>query len=131
LTKPENNQFQPDVATMEARKNQALSGLAAARNAWHQGNRDKAIGMYHALMQEFRNHPDFAGELGNIYFAQGQTEMAVKAYSEAYIRLLKNRDLERAEQLLGIIYHLDQEQAVFLNEYFNRSRQPQQGVNRQ
>ena len=30
-------------------------------------------------------------------------------------------DLERAEQVLSIIYRLNQEQAVFLREYFSRS----------
>ncbi len=105
---------------IEDRKNQALSGLAAARAAWHQGNHDKAISMYLELMREFQNHPDFAGELGNIYFSRGDIDMAVKAYSEAYVRLLKNNDQERAEQVLGIVYNLDQEQAAMLRDYFNR-----------
>jgi tetratricopeptide (TPR) repeat protein len=76
--------------------------------------------MYLELMQEFQNHPDFAGELGNIYFSKGQTELAVRAYSEAFFRLLKNNDHERAEQVLGIIYNIDQEQAALLNEYLTR-----------
>jgi tetratricopeptide (TPR) repeat protein len=105
---------------IEDRKNQALSGLAAARATWHQGNHDKAISMYLELMREFENHPDFAGELGNIYFSKGEIDMAIKAYSEAYVRLLKNNDQERAEQVLGIIYNLDQEQAAMLRDYFNR-----------
>jgi hypothetical protein len=105
---------------IEDRKNQALAGLAAARAAWHQGNHDRAISMYLELMSEFQNHPDFAGELGNIYFSKGEIDMAIKAYSEAYVRLLKNNDQERAEQVLGIVYNLDQEQAAMLRYYFNR-----------
>lgn len=115
----ENEPAEQDTA-IEDRKNQALTGLAAARAAWHQGNHDKAISMYLELMREFQNHPDFAGELGNIYFSRGDIDMAVKAYSEAYVRLLKNNDQERAEQVLGIVYNLDQEQAAMLRDYFNR-----------
>ena len=100
------------------RKQQALNGLQAARAAWHQGDHDKAIQLYVQLMQEYNNHPDFAGELGNIYFTKGQTELAVKAYSEAFLRLIRNKDFTRAQQVLLIVYNIDQEQAAALKEYF-------------
>jgi len=105
-------------AAENSRKQQALTGLAAARVAWHEGDHDKSIMLYSQLAQEFQNHPDFAGELGNIYFSKGQTELAVNAYSEAFLRLLKNKDYSGAEQLLSVIYNIDQEQAALLREYF-------------
>jgi hypothetical protein len=104
-------------AIMAQRKREAQAGLALARSAWHQGNHDKAISLYWRLLREFSNHPDFAGELGNIYFSQGQTELAVNAYSEAFLRLLKNNDREGAMQVLRIVYNIDQEQAALLREY--------------
>ena len=104
-------------AIMEARRQEALVGLSAARLDWQQGNHDTAINTYWQLLREYPNHPDFAGELGNIYFSQGQTEMAVNAYSEAFLRLLKNQDNERAMQVLQIVYNIDQEQAALLREY--------------
>ncbi|MCW8963621.1 MAG: hypothetical protein OQL16_07470 [Gammaproteobacteria bacterium] len=102
---------------IDSRKQKALAGLAAARFAWHEGNHDKAIMLYGQLVREFKNHPDFAGELGNIYFSKGEIELAVNAYSEAFLRLLRNNDMQRAELVLGIVYNIDQEQAALLREY--------------
>lgn len=119
-TQPAGSQGKRDhQAIMEARRQEALAGLSAARLDWHQGNHDAAINTYWQLLREYPNHPDFAGELGNIYFAQGQTEMAVNAYSEAFLRLLKNHDREGAMQVLQIVYNIDQEQAVLLREYLS------------
>lgn len=109
-----------EKSASSTRKQQALAGLAAARAAWHQGNHDNAVQLYIELIREYKNHPDFAGELGNIYFSKGQTELAVNAYSEAFLRLLRNKDIERAQQVLGIVYNIDQEQAALLKEYFAR-----------
>jgi len=102
---------------IDSRKQKALAGLAAARSAWHQGDHDKAIMLYGQLVREFKNHPDFAGELGNIYFSKGEIELAVNAYSEAFLRLLRNNDMRRAELVLGIVYNIDREQAALLREY--------------
>ncbi len=105
-------------ASSQQRKNKALTGLSDARRAWLEGNQDAAIAQYQSLMQEFSNHPDYAGELGNIYFSRGELDLAVSAYSEAVVRLLKNGDVQRARQAHTIVLNLDQEQGGLLREYF-------------
>lgn len=118
----------PEVAAnapqsgMEQRKHAALTGLRTARQAWQEGHEQEAIDYYLYLMNEYRNHPDFAGELGNIYFSQGKIELAVNAYSEAVVRLMKNGDIERARKTHAIIHNLDQEQSAILQEYFTPLR---------
>jgi tetratricopeptide (TPR) repeat protein len=119
-TKPRNEvntgEIMPSMAT---RKQLALAGLAAARAAWQQGDHDRSVNLYNQLIREYKNHPDFAGELGNIYFSRGQTELAVNAYSEAFLRLLRNNDFERAQHVLGIVYNIDRGQAASLREYLS------------
>ncbi len=100
------------------RKQNALAGLVTARQAWHRGKVQQAVQQYQYLMREYSNHPDFAGELGNIYFSLGQTELAVTAYSQAIVRLLKNGDYPRARNTLQIIHSLDQQRAYNLQEHF-------------
>jgi len=120
-TKPGNEVNPAEAApSTGSRKQQALAGLAAARTAWHQGDHDRSVNLYNQLIREFKNHPDFPGELGNIYFSKGQMELAVNAYSEAFLRLLRNNDFERAQQVLGIVYNIDQEQAALLREYLSQ-----------
>ncbi len=108
----------PAEARTLQRKQNALAGLVAARRAWHSGQPGQAIWQYQYLMREYGNHPDFAGELGNIYLSRGETRLAVDAYSEAVIRLLKNGDRPRAARTLNIIHNLDQERADILRQYF-------------
>jgi tetratricopeptide (TPR) repeat protein len=119
-TKPRNEVNTGEIMpSMVTRKQQALAGLAAARAAWQQGDHDQAVKLYDQLIREYKNHPDFAGELGNIYFSRGQMELAVNAYSEAFLRLLRNNDFERAQHVLGIVYNIDRGQAASLREYLS------------
>ena len=119
-TKPRNEVNTGEITpSMTTRKQQALAGLAAARAAWQQGDHDRAVKLYNQLIREYKNHPDFAGELGNIYFSRGQTELAVNAYSEAFLRLLRNNDFERAQHVLEIVYNIDRGQAASLREYLS------------
>ena len=121
--KPERSEYPTEISSnILQRKENALAGLAAARQAWHSGRHKEAVRQYTYLLQEYRNHPDFAGELGNIHFSRGETELAVDAYSEAVVRLLRNGDRIRAGKTLHIIYKLDQEQADILHKYFIPSR---------
>lgn len=107
-----------EQAGAEARKQQALAGLEASRAAWRQNDRDKAIMLYWQFLEEFPEHPDFAGELGNIYFSTGQMELAANAYSEAFVRLLRNNDWQRARYVLGIVHSINPQQAAWLSAYF-------------
>ena len=118
VTRPAAEPLLPAEARILQRKQNALAGLIAARQAWHSGQPGQAIWQYQYLMREYGNHPDFAGELGNIYLSRGETRLAVDAYSEAVIRLLKNGDRPRAARTLNIIHNLDQERADILRQYF-------------
>ena len=119
-TKPRNEVNTGEIMpSMAARIQQALAGLAAARAAWQQGDHDRSVKLYDQMIREYKNHQDFAGELGNIYFSRGQIDLAVNAYSEAFLRLLRNNDFERAQHVLGIVYNIDRGQAASLSEYLS------------
>lgn len=106
------------IKSIQQRKQEALNGLTEARQSWHIGRHQQAIRQYQLLSNEFRNHPDFPGELGNIYFSRGEIESAVEAYSEALARQVRNGDIPQARKTLNIIHNLDQKQAAILLEYF-------------
>lgn len=99
---------------------QALAGLTAARQAWQNGKTEESIRRYQALIRQFPNHPDFAGELGNIYFTQGNYQMALDAYSEAFGRLMRMEDYDRARRVLEMIRRMDYKRASYLEKYFRR-----------
>ena len=108
----------PGTLNDEAAAHQALEGLAQARSAWQQGHAEQAIERYRKLMLQYPNHPDFAGELGNIYYAQGNRVQAVDAYAEAFQRLMRMQDYRRAWQLLAVVRKLDYRRAGQLERAF-------------
>lgn len=108
---------QPHDKTLEQ---QALVGLSEARTAWQQGDYDAAVAQYIELMNDYPNHADFAGELGNIYYARGQRKLAVDAYAEAFSRLIRMNDYARAWKLLSVIRYMDYQRASQLEMYFVR-----------
>ncbi len=108
---------QPHHKTLEQ---QALAGLSEARTAWQQGDYDGAVARYIELMNLYPNHADFAGELGNIYYARGQRKLAVDAYAEAFSRLIRMNDYARAWKLLSVIRSMDYQRASQLETYFVR-----------
>lgn len=99
---------------------QALAGITQARSAWQQGDYEAAVKRYTELMVQFPNHPDFAGELGNIYYYRGQTTLAVDAYSEAFHRLIRMKEFRRAWNVLSYIRRIDYVRAMQLEQSFIR-----------
>lgn len=81
--------------------------LAAAREAYWLHDYEGAENHYRRLIQLESDNPDWYGELGNMYFAQGQWEQAATAYYEAGIRLLKDGLVVQARQMVNVIRGLN------------------------
>ncbi len=107
-----------------------LKGLAAARNAYAQGNTAKAVAAYEALMKDFADAPDVPGELGNLYYMQGKLQDAAGNYLEAGLRLIKKGPPSRAGSMLGVLSRLDPEKAAFLRSKMFEAMRNGKGVSR-
>jgi len=105
----------PDQA-VQAQK--ALEGLTRARAAWRLGNAELAISHYRQLMTQYPDHPDFASELGNIYYSRGDFSQAVDVYTETFQRLMRMHDYDKAWQILSVIRRKDYERARQLERAF-------------
>ena len=93
--------------------------LAAAREAYWLHDFEMAETNYQQLIQMEPDNPDGYGELGNMYFAQGQWEQAAAAYYEAGVRLLETGMVEEARQMVDVIRGLNGAQADDLEERIN------------
>jgi hypothetical protein len=97
----------------------AYAILAAAREAYWLHNLEMAETYYQQLIQLEPDNPDGYGELGNMYFAQGQWEQAATAYYEAGVRLLEAGMLVQARQMVNVIRGLNGVQADELEKQIN------------
>lgn len=98
------------------------AGWIEARRAHVSGNIEDAERRYKALMRDFPDEPDLAGELGNIYYAQGKNDSAADMFMEAGQRMLRGPNPERAGILLGILNRLDQNKASALRKALFETR---------
>ena len=96
--------------------------LAAAREAYWLRDYATAESKYLQLLALQPDNPDGYGELGNMYFSQGQWEQSAAAYFEAGTRLVQERQLEQARQLVDVIRGLDGSQADELNALINAAQ---------
>lgn len=85
--------------------------LAAAREAYWLRDYAVAEQKYQALIALDPDNPDGYGELGNMYFSQGDWEKASAAYFEAGTRLTSQGMYDRARQLVEVIRGLNGGQA--------------------
>jgi len=97
--------------------------LAAAREAYWLRDYEQAEASYQQLIQLEPDNPDGYGELGNMYFAQGQWQPAAAAYYEAGVRLLNSGMVVQARQMLEVIRGLNGEQADELEQQINQLQQ--------
>lgn len=81
--------------------------LADAREAYWLRDYDTAESKYLELTRVEPDNPDGYGELGNMYFSQGNWEQAAAAYYEAGIRLVNQGLLTQAEEMLAVIRGLN------------------------
>lgn len=94
----------------------------AARYAYWSGDFQKAERLYQELSQSQPHNPDYRGELGNVYYAQGRWEAAAKAYTEAAVRLIEQGDYPRAHHLYRIVHGLDREKAAEIRNKFDQAQ---------
>jgi len=85
--------------------------LQQARNAYWAGDMDGAVAAYQQAAASHPDDPDIHGELGNIYFAQGNWEPAAAAYLAAGQALLDRGDRAAAEHLVVVLQGLNQAHA--------------------
>lgn len=97
----------------------AYESLAAAREAYWLHDYEGAESHYRRLIQLESDNPDWYGELGNMYFAQGQWEQAATAYYEAGVRLLKDGLMVQARQMVNVIRGLNGDGADDLEAQIN------------
>jgi len=93
--------------------------LAAAREAYWL--RDYAVAelKYEELIAIDPDNPDGYGELGNMYFSQGDWDKASASYYEAGIRLAAQGLFDRARQLVEVIRGLNGGQGDDLEQQIN------------
>lgn len=106
----------PGVATHAAAAPTPYQVLAAAREAYWLRDYAVAEQKYQALIALDPGNPDGYGELGNMYFSQGDWEKASAAYYEAGTRLTAQGMHDRARQLVEVIRGLNGEQADDLEQ---------------
>jgi hypothetical protein len=97
--------------------------LAVAREAYWLRDYESAEKYYHQLIQIEPDNPDGYGELGNMYFAQGQWEHAAAAYYEAGVRMIEAGLVVQARQLVDVIRGLNGTQADELEQQVNAASQ--------
>ena len=98
--------------------------LAAAREAYWLRDYEQAEQHYRALIAMDPENPDGYGELGNMYFSQGDWEKAATAYYEAGVRLVDQGLTDHAMQLVEVIRGLDGNQASQLEAIIRESSAP-------
>ena len=96
--------------------------LAAAREAYWLRDYELAEGQYRKLIELQPDNPDGYGELGNMYFSQGNWEAAASAYYEAGTRLLGEGLLVQAQQMVDVIRGLKGSQADDLAQQVEAAR---------
>ncbi len=86
-------------------------GLADARAKYWQNDIPGAIAAYRALLEEYPDNETLHGELGNIYFLNGQRVEAATQYEAAAMAALKAGHRQQAQALLGVLGSLDRSAA--------------------
>jgi len=93
--------------------------LAQAREAYWLRDYENAAAAYRQLIQLEPDNPDGYGELGNLYFAQGQWDLAAAAYYDAGVRMINEDMIVQARQLVDVIRGLNGAQADELETQIN------------
>ena len=93
--------------------------LAAAREAYWLHDYEGAENHYRRLIQLEPDNPDWYGELGNMYFSQGEWQQASAVYYEAGIRLLNDGKMVEARQMVAVIRGLNGVEADDLENQVN------------
>ncbi len=125
-TLPESGEVIPpstDAAESHSRSGEkAYQLLASAREAYWLRDYDIAESKYLELVLVEPDNPDGYGELGNMYFSQGQWDQAASAYYEAGVRLVGQGLMDQAEELVAVIRGLSGPHANDLEQKIREAR---------
>jgi hypothetical protein len=113
---------QATVAAASGSGEKAYQLLASAREAYWLRDYEKAESDYRNLIKLEPDNPDGYGELGNMYFSQGQWDEAATAYYEAGQRLIGQGLLDQAEELVAVIRGLNGARADELEQKITAAR---------
>jgi len=119
---------QPESVTAAATLLERTAGkstyelLAAAREAYWLHDYEGAENHYRLLIQLEPDNSDWYGELGNMYFSQGQWQQASAVYYEAGVRLLKDGKVLQARQMVDVIRGLNGVEVDDLENQVNASQ---------
>jgi tetratricopeptide (TPR) repeat protein len=113
----------PIAAVDSSSEKTAYELLAAAREAYWLRDYEGAEVFYRQLIEVEPDNPDGYGELGNMYFSQGQWEQAAAEYYEAGVRMVNEGKAEQARQLVDVIRGLNGGQADELEKQVDAARQ--------
>ncbi len=114
-TKDESKSTSGGIPTSSDDRATMFKDWAAAREAFAKG-KPEAVTIYLDLAKRFPEVPELTGELGNIYFQQGNTGEAAAQYYETAQRLLRNGQAGPAACLIDVMRYLDANKAKTLQE---------------
>ncbi len=112
----------PSLPEPAPARNVSEDGLAMARQAYWRQEYTQAEVLYQRLMEQRPGDPNPAGELGNIYFAQGRWRDAAGVYREAALNLARLRRFGQAMHMVAIVGGLDPQGGQTLAREINTIR---------
>jgi tetratricopeptide (TPR) repeat protein len=92
--------------TSPATTTDSAASLALARKAYWENDLEAAVSAYQDAIAADPDNPDAYGELGNLYFAQGDWDGASQAYLDAGLRLTAQGRQAQAARLLRVLGRL-------------------------
>ena len=105
-----------DVAVMQQADKPARQLIIDARRAFYRRDYEASIAAYKQLIASEQDNFDAYGELGNVYFTRGETELAAEAYYQAASIMITQGHSQRAASLIGFLSTVDAEKAKQLGE---------------
>lgn len=105
-----------DMQTQEEIPSPLEALLAQARDAYWVGDYELAKTVYEQALAIGKDDPAPYGELGNVYFAQGDWDAAADAYLQAAQRLLAQDRVSEAKHLVLVLQGLNSKHADRLRE---------------
>ncbi len=98
----------PQAATGSEGDATYATKLSEARSAYWRGDFQAAIASYTTLLAQYPEDEGLNGELGNIYFMNGQNSEAATYYENAAMAALAAGHTDTARALVGVLRSLDQ-----------------------